>query len=337
MISPLFGQKIKMRKGKIGIVKDINTNWWKRFEEILRRKGINYKLIEIERNDWQTQIADIEFIIWRPNLSEPFLRQAREKIYILERILNKKVYPNQSTFWHYNNKNAQAYLANIYGIKMPKNFVSYSYEDVINYLKNCTYPIVSKAASGAGSKNVRLLKNYKEAYKEINYLYNKGFLNKTKRKLLYKLGLRKIKYDFQKYYVNYQEFVADNNCDFRITTIGNQYAFGFFRQNRKNDFRASGSHKFDYNPSKHDLIAIKYCLDISKGLNFDTMCYDILYSNGRIVLTEFSYIFEDKPIYDCPGYYELKEENLIFINKHIWPQELIVEYLLNKWGLNIER
>lgn len=326
-----------MKNRCIGIVKDENTRWWKKFEEILRQKDIYYKLIEIERNDWLAQIKNIEFIIWRPNLSEPYLRQAREKIYILEKVLNKKVYPNQKTFWHYDNKNAESYLGKIYGIKMPTDFISYSYEDTQNYLKNCEYPIVSKAASGAGSKNVRLLKNYKAANKEVRYLFNKGFINKTKSKILHKLGLRQLKYDFQKHYVNFQKFIPNNKRDFRVTTIGNRHAFGFFRENRENDFRASGSHKFDYNPSEHDLCAVKYCLNVSRKNNFETMCYDILFSNREIVMTEFSYIFEDKAIYDCPGYYELKDGNLRFIEKHTWPQELIVEYLLGKWELDFEK
>ena len=99
----------------IGLVIDKNTKWWERFREILEQKRIPYRLLDIARNDWQEQIEDIKFIIWRPNLSEPYLRQAREKLYIMENLLNKKVYPNQKTFWHYNNKNAESYKFTLIG------------------------------------------------------------------------------------------------------------------------------------------------------------------------------------------------------------------------------
>lgn len=317
----------------IALVKDLNIQWWKKFAEILENRNLDFKLIDIEKNDWLSQIGNIKYVIWRPNLSEPYLRQAREKLYILENILNKKVYPNQKTIWHYDNKNAEYYLAKIAGIKMPQSFISYSYEDSLDYIKNCKYPLVSKAAGGAGSRNVRLLKNLWEAKNELDYLFNRNLKNKLNRKILSKFGIMHTKYDFQKNYVNYQEFIPNNIRDFRITTIGGKYAFAFYRKNRDKDFRASGSGKIDHNPEGHDLNAIKYFLSISRKNHFDTMCYDILYKEKDFVTTEFSYIFVDEPIYNCTGYYELKNGELEFIKGHIWPQELIIEYLLENWGL----
>ena len=315
----------------IGIVKDLNTKWWIKFEEYIKERGVSHKLVDIEQQNWIEQIAPCECIIWRPNLSEPYLTQAREKLFFLQNILNKTAYPNQECFWHYNNKNAQSYLFDHYGIKTPAHFISYSYEDAHDYLVSCSYPVVSKALGGAGGENVRLLRNYKEAKSELDYLFNRGLTNRAKRKLLSITGLKRTLYDSQYSYVNFQQFIPENTRDFRVTTIGDCYAFAFYRNNRENDFRASGSGHIDYE-SRHDLRAIKYCMEISRKCHFDSVCYDILYDKDDFYICEFSYIFNDEAIYNCPGYYKFSDNEMEFIQGHKWPQELIVDYLFKKWA-----
>ncbi len=322
---------------KVALIKDINTGWWKKFSAALTKNGVSCKPIDVEHNDWLEQIGPVEHVLWRPNLVEPYLRQSTEKLFLLENILGKKVYPNQKTFWHYNNKNAESYLAKVKGIKMPERFVSYSYEDTLQYLQRCRYPLVSKTAGGAGSRNVRLLKDFSTAKKELDYLFNKDFKNRSINKILKNCGLRHTKYDMQRYYVHYQEFVPGNVRDFRVTTIGNKYVFAFFRRNRKNDFRASGSGLIEYDRTDHNFAVMQYCLDVSRENGFDTMCYDILYTDKQFVSVEFSYIFNDKAIYDCPGHYELQNGNLKFVDGNVWPQELIVEYLVKKWSLSSDK
>lgn len=318
----------------IGLVKDLNTKWWIRFEEILKEKGNEYRLINIERNDWIDQIKPCNHVIWRPNLTEPYLRQAKEKLIIIERYLEKKVFPNFDTFWHYNNKNAQKFLAEILDIPFPKSFVAYDYASSENYLKNTEYPIVSKSSGGSGSRNVRLLKSYSEARSEARRIFNVGFLNKTKNAFFHKLNLTSNRFGGQKFYLNLQDFLPNNSKDFRITTIGGKYAYAYFRSNRENDFRASGSGLNNYDNTDHDQDLIKEFVLLSRKLNFDSMCYDIIYTeNQEHVTVEFSYIYVDTYLHNCPGYYILEENDLEFVEKNTWPQSLIVNFLFEKWNL----
>jgi glutathione synthase/RimK-type ligase-like ATP-grasp enzyme len=311
----------------IALVKDLNTNWWKKFSEILIERKIPYKIVEIEKDDWIEQISECKFVIWRPNLNEPFLDQAKEKIYIIEKVIRKKIYPNLDTFWHYDNKNSEYYLGKIEKIKMPEGFVSYSYEDTLQYLRKCKYPIVSKSKGGAKSKNVRLLKNYNVAKKELDKIFYRNFMGKISKKIFNKLNFISNR---QRNYVNYQEFIPDNKKDLRIATIGGKYAYAFYRKNRKNDFRASGSGIIDFNIEKRDLNVIKYYIQLSYNLGFDSMGYDVIYKGNDFMTVEFSYTFPDKL---RPQFYELMGDRLILHNKNTWPQELIIEYLHNKWQL----
>ena len=318
----------------IGLVKDVNTVWWKRFQTEVEKYSLEYKLIEFERDDWLEQIKPCTHIISRPNFQAPYLRQAREKFTIIEQHLKKQLFPDFNTFWHYDNKNAQKYLADLYKIKMPSGFVSYSYDDSLDFLKKTNYPIVSKSAQGAGSRNVRMLKSLDEAKRELDFLFKKGFYHRALYYLLLKLKLVQNVFSGQRFYVNYQEFLPDNPGDLRVTTVGNKYAYSLFRGNRDNDFRASGSGKIDYSTEKYNTRAIEYCLQISDLLKLDSACYDILFVDDEIFLTEFSYIFVDSAINGCKGFFTKSNDELVFTEGQSWPQTLITKYLFEeKWNL----
>src|SRR5690606_19878921 len=86
----------------------------------------------------------------------------------------------------------------------------------------------------------------------------------------------------------WQEYIPGNQADLRITVIGDCYAYGFWRNNRPNDFRASGSGLIDYErdiPEEQ----LRYCLDLNRKLGFDSMCYDILFKENDFVITEISF------------------------------------------------
>lgn len=316
----------------IGLVKDEVEGWWKRFSAEMEHRKISYRIIQIAKTDWLDHIYPCEAVIWRPNLAEPLCTQAREKLFFIETILKRRVYPSQACWWHYNSKRAQHFLAKKNKIRMPRTFVTYSYEEAYAFLGRTIFPMVSKGSGGASSKNVRLLTSREQALKELNLIFTKGLWNRIKRRSLKSLCLKSNQFNGQKEYIYYQEFLPGNNNDYRVTTIGPSIAFAFSRRNRKDDFRASGSGNINYD-SVHDLDAISYCLQISENLGFDTMCYDILYRDKTPYICEFSFTFNDRAIFNCPGYFEKKNNHLNFIERNVWPQSLIIDHLKTKWSL----
>lgn len=323
-----------MDSPQIGIIKDRNTGWWRRFNEEIAKYRIPYILIDFEKDNWQKEVESCSHIISRPNLSHPYLDQSREKLAIIEREMKKPLFPSHSTYWHYDNKNAQYYLNRLHNLKLAKGFVSYDYEDIREYLDRCDYPIVSKASAGAGSKNVRLISDKKQAIRELNYLFNKSIGTRAHKRLLSILKLNALRYSGQSGYMNLQEFIPNNPNDLRITVIGTKYAYAYARMNRKKDFRASGSGMIDYHKKYHRKDALLHCFDVGRRLGFDTMCYDILDIGDDFAMTEFSYTYVDTYLYKAPGIYRLLDGELSFVDGHYWPQELILEYLLrDKWGL----
>jgi hypothetical protein len=146
----------------------------------------------------------------------------------------------------------------------------------------------------------------------------------------WKLARRLLKLDHRDNVTYWQEFVPNNNCDLRITAIGDKFAVGFWRKNRPHDFRASGSGRIDYDkPLTEDII--HFCLNTNKKLNFDSMAYDIIFRNGRFVVTEICYTYADIVIHNAAGYYErLDNGSLIFRAKHTWPEQLWVRWLAHR-------
>lgn len=129
--------------------------------------------------------------------------------------------------------------------------------------------------------------------------------------------------------VYWQEFVPGNSRDLRITIVGDKFAFGFWRNNRKGDFRASGSGSIDYN-SPVPKEAIRYCLELSRIMNFDSMAYDLLFDSSDFLVSEMSYGYVDTAIHRAKGYFELLGDDLVFVSQRTWPQELWSRWALER-------
>ena len=125
-----------------------------------------------------------------------------------------------------------------------------------------------------------------------------------------------------------QEFLEGNKADLRITVIGDKYAYGFWRKNRENDFRASGSGNIDYQTDIPQNV-IRYCSQISKRYGFDSMAYDILFRDSDFFIVEMSYGYNESALYNSKGYYELDQNGgvLCFNEGNHWPQELWVKWI----------
>jgi glutathione synthase/RimK-type ligase-like ATP-grasp enzyme len=334
---------------KIVICEDVQL-WHEKFAHALDKKiaaglPLQYAVVNIDRHDWVEKIIDADAVIWKPAYMYPrFAGYFKEKIYFMEKILGKLIFPNFDTIWHFDSKIAQKFFFDHYGIPTPRTFASFDYRDAIEVLGNYQLPVVYKESHGASSEHVRLIKTVALAKRYINRIFienrwrelKKGrnkiitvirsfFYNVFWHKLLQKM-LHKEPFGA----IYWQELIPDNDADLRIDIIGDRYAFGFWRNNRCNDFRASGSGRIDFQ-RQLPLEIMKYCFQINKNHNFDSMAYDIIFKNKQFVITEMSYGYNDKAVYDCGGYYVLTpKDEIIYHAGHTWPQEIWIEWLIDR-------
>ena len=325
--------------------------WYEKFVQALDEKksqgiSLQVKTINLEAHDWLEQVEAADLILWKPNYmgikSASFFK---EKIYFLQYIAEKVVVPNFQTIWHFDSKVAQSYLFSHYKIKSPRTVVSMDYKDAVRTSSESRFPQVFKLSYGAGGKNVQLVNDRNNARKQLQKIFCVPIYDEEKRRLfsglkvmLRHFGKKWLWYrTFHRLYEKYenvaagyfQEFIPGNTADLRITVIGDRYAFGFWRNNRPRDFRASGSGLVDYERPIPDE-AVNYCIELNRKMNFDSMCYDLLFKENGFVITEMSYGYKAEAVYNAPGYYLFEDGSLTFHKGHVWPQQLWVDWALLK-------
>jgi glutathione synthase/RimK-type ligase-like ATP-grasp enzyme len=273
----------------------------------------------------------------------------KKLVYVLENE-GIKVFPSFSLYWHYDDKLSQKYLFESLGLPHVPMRIFYQKQDAINWLNEATYPFVFKLRCGAGSRNVRLVKNKQEATKLISTMFGKGIYparsvfadfkskaRKHSKKKDWKRALLRFPKTFftslkanqylppEKGYFLTQEFYPNNQFDTRITVIGKK-AFGFRRFNRPGDFKASGSGLIDYNPDTIDPQIIKTAFEIAEKIDDSSLAFDFIYDlNGYPKILEISYCYVSNAVFDSGGYWN---DNLKYFKKAVIPEYEIIDNLL---------
>jgi len=321
-IPNLKGRFIKIFQKRIN---KSRKDWSDKFAEALDKENLKYGYIYMDRNDWIKQVNKYDILIWKPKFmgvqSSQFFK---EKIYFIQYIMKKRIYPNYETVWHFDSKIAQKYIFEYTNVKTPSTFVSFDYNESVNIAEKINYPVIVKSSNGAGSTGVKLINSKKNLIKKINYEFVvKKIINKVLKTSYDRFG-----------YLYCQQFIRGNAKDLRINIIGNKYAIGFWRINRDNDFRASGSGKIDYS-TEIPINVIEYCASISRDNKFDSMAYDVLFTDNKFVIVEMSYGYVDQAVYNAKGYYILNEQGKVkeFVEGNFWPQELWIKWVIDDSNL----
>jgi len=281
--------------------------WHKRFAEELAKKGITYINIEFDGlfKRPRSKASILKQIRSQYEQGDLFICRIEERRYL--RLLpwyedicnifgNKFSFPNFQSLWFYDNKNRQKNLFEEKGYPIPKQSLLASKKNALIWMKheNLDLPIVRKDIKGSGSKTVSLIQSLDTSYPCL-----------------------------------LQEFCPNNSGDFRICTIGTR-VMGFYRGNRENDFRASGSGKLNYHIQLPEE-AVAMAFRISTENNFPCMAYDFVQnSDNQWVVIEMSYTFDDGAVENCDYYLEgsanFEKRNKIGVS----PEEMIIEDLLSK-------
>jgi glutathione synthase/RimK-type ligase-like ATP-grasp enzyme len=304
-----------------------NESYSPHWIQYCKENKIDYKIVSCYDSDIIEQVSDCDAVLWHHNHVYPtdFLI-AKQILYSLE-MAGKLVYPNWQTGWHFDDKLGQKYLFEALDLPHVKYHVFYNKKTAKQWLKSSTYPVVFKLRGGAGSSNVRLLRNYSSALKIVNKVFSKGIrqfnsLDKIKDTIrlmkLKKASLKDlakavahivvpIKLEHsrgrEKGYVLFQEFVPNLSSDIRVQVIGNK-CYAMERFVRENDFRASGSGKIDYDGSKISKDLIKLSFEIAEKIQVQTIAFDFVKDQEEYKLIEVSYCWGVADGELDPGYWD---------------------------------
>lgn len=318
--------------------------------EYCENNNFSYKIVDCYSYDIIKQLEDCDALMWHwSHLDYRDHLFARQLILSLEN-MGKKVFPSSKTCWHFDDKVGQKYLFEAIGAPVVPSYVFYEKNKALDWIKKTSLPKVFKLRGGAGSRNVSLVKSARQGNKLIRKAFRKGFplvnrysnfyekIWQLKRDKTFKAaknlfkGFIRILYPAgktyllkrEKGYVYFQDFIPNNNFDIRLVVVGNR-CFGIKRYVRKNDFRASGSGKMEFNPDMFDKQSIGVAFSIAKKLKTQSAAFDFIYQNDNPYIVEISYGYTAPAYYNCPGYWD---NNLNWHKEEIKPEVFIIEDLI---------
>jgi glutathione synthase/RimK-type ligase-like ATP-grasp enzyme len=262
------------------------------------------------------------------------------------------VFPNTSTCWHFDDKVGQKYLLEAVGAPLVPTYVFYDLSEALQWIKGAVFPKVFKLRTGAGSSNVRLVRHAQEAHTLAKQAFAGGFqpvanylqdarkrfraarqrrdLLGVVRRLPRTLAtIRQLNQALgrERGYVYFQDFIAGNQFDTRVTIIGNR-AFAFTRNVRPGDFRASGSGDIVYDVHRIRPQCVQIAFEVTRKVGSQSMAFDfVLAANQQPMIVEVSYGYIPEAVYQCIGHWD---DQLQWHKGHLWPQDAILIDLLNQ-------
>ena len=346
-----------MESGKvlIGIHPSGKSSFSERWGSALQSRGATVKWIDLLGPEPLRQVAGCAGVMWHWYHYPSEIRWAALPILrVIEEQLRIPVFPDLATCWHFDDKIAQSYLLEALAIPHPKTWVFWRRSDALDWCGKADYPVVAKLSGGAGSQNVCLLRSEAEARDYVEGCFSgsghlvrpalpKGIWARpwARLKRAAKRAAQAAPYVFlnrfpslpdqvhwmpQKNYSLFQEYLAGNAFDTRVTVIGNR-AFAFRRMNRPDDFRASGSGKIDYETGAIDMRCVRLAFDAARKLKSQSMAFDFLFRGEaqEPVVGEISYGYADWAVEKCAGHWDA---GLNWHEGHLWPEEAHVEDFL---------
>ncbi|MCH7412049.1 hypothetical protein MM213_01025 [Belliella sp. R4-6] len=311
---------------------------------------IPYKLVNCLSDDLIQQLQDCHALLWHHSHMLPNDLIAAKPILAALTQASFPIFPNLNTTWHFDDKLGQKYLLEVLGLPFVNTYLFYDASSAKAWAKKQPYPLVNKLRTGSGSKNVKLIQNYRTAKQIINKAFGKGFSNYNPigslKERIYQFkqgrvswvtvlkGLLRFLYfpayarilGREKGYVLFQEFIPNNPSDIRIIVIGER-AFGITRWVRDHDFRASGSGDFSIDPNLIPLSCVQDAFEAYDKIKGQCIAFDFVMDGDLPKIIEISFGFDPKAFRPCPGYWQ---KDLSWVATHFIPEHWMVDDLIKQ-------
>jgi glutathione synthase/RimK-type ligase-like ATP-grasp enzyme len=311
---------------------------------------IPYRLVNCLGSDIIPQLASVDALLWHWHYPDPCAQLMARQVIMAAEATGVAVFPNTTTCWHYDDKVAQKYLLEAVGAPLVPTYVFYDLSEALQWIDGALFPKVFKLRTGAGSLNVRLVRHAQEARTLARQAFTGGFqpvanyrqdarkrfrtarqrrglLDVVKRLPRTLATIRQLNRALgrERGYVYFQDFIADNQFDTRVTIIGNR-AFAFTRNVRPGDFRASGSGDIVYDVRRIHPQCVPIAFEVTRKIGSQSMAFDfVLAANQQPMMVEVSYCYDPAAVYQCTGHWD---DQLKWHQGHMWPQDAILIDLL---------
>ena len=253
---------------------------------------IDFQVFDITGDTFFNQIIQYkpDFCLLKPSGKTSLFRQLYlEKVEILVRDLNLKIYPSYDEIRIYENKRYFAYWAKVNNIPHPKTNVYYHKNEVLENMNIFNYPIVGKLNIGASGKGIQFLNSKHELLDYVEKAFSEGLKSKTGPKIKNGKLLQRFFYmlfhpsklrnrlqtykdianDIQKGFLLLQENI-EHEFEWRAVRIGDSF---FAHKKMKMNEKASGSLLKNYDNPPLELF--NFVKELTDKFNFKSVAVDI--------------------------------------------------------------
>lgn len=249
----------------IGIIKEF---WGGHTDYVAacRELGVKYRVLDIAVPNWLDLVRNNDYhaFLVRPSVQLTIWRDMfLERLYILERILKKMVYPTYNELWFYESKRKMYYWLEANGLPCARTWIFYDLEQAKEFACTVQLPIVYKTDLGSGASGVRIIKKRSELLKQVDRCFRRGVTTYRRHSLDREWG-----------FIILQEYIPDAR-EWRIIRVDDSF-FGYEKL-RVGDFH-SGAHKSNYGFPPIELL--NFVKQVTEKFHFSSMAFDILVRDG---------------------------------------------------------
>lgn len=309
---------------------DHSGSWNKAFIALCQEKEIPFEEVDCYSYDIIEQLDRFSGLIWPiENYVLTDILQGRNILRIAEQ-KGLKVFPDQNTAWHFDDKIAEMYVLQSVHAPIPKSWVFYLLDECLEWLeREAEYPLVAKLRCGSGASNVKMLRDKASAVRYAKRMFSKGYnpapsllykaYSKGQSSGDWKTFISRVKripeflntrrhgkqLPMEKGYCYFQEFIPNAGYDIKVAVAGDKLSF-ITRDVRKGDFRASGGGTLNYDQSLVPQNVIESAFEASDKLGLQCMGFDYVVdqrdSEGKVI--EMCFGFDWKAILEAGGYWD---------------------------------
>jgi len=325
-----------IKKHRIAILKNEDPfdhlPWVKACEAY--KNMVNYEVIDITLNDWQSKIGIYcpDICVLKPSGKTSLFRTLyQERIDILVHDLNIRVFPSYDELRIYENKRFLASWLQINNIPHPDTWVFFHKKEAIDAVKKMVLPLVGKINIGASGNGVSIIHSEHELKKYIEKAFSRGLMARTgpkftKGRLIKRIWekfkkpeimINRLKTyqavfsDKQQGFVILQKFVS-HEYEWRVVRIGESF---FAHKKLKRGNKASGSLLKNYdNPP---FAILNFVKEITDRFGFFSQAVDIFETENGYLVNEMQCIFGQSDSFqmlvnNIPGRYMKINQSWVF-------------------------
>lgn len=303
---------------KFVILKNEFDDGYLNWESACNKFNHKFVTIDLTLSNWLEALKKTSnvdgYLACPPGRQAVFKELYDERIYIIEKILNKFVYPSYNEISLHENKKFLSYWLDANDLPHPKTVVLYKKQEALDFIKQTNLPIVAKTNIGASGKGVQVFRNIQNLNDYIENAFGKGVKStwgpnfkmgnlfgrviniiKNPGRIKKRLQIYSMVYnEVQKSYCIFQEYIP-HDYEWRVVKIGDSF---FGHKKIKKEDKASGTKGilYDFPPKK----LLDFVDQLCSQYGFNSMAVD-LFEDGRggYLINELQCIFGHVQEYIC--------------------------------------